>query len=121
MTLAMSPRAWAKTRQRLHQQQETTMERKDAVKLISVNLDGDGMPCKPRPSESFLVGWDSGFEPLFVAVRFGDGIDTFNAAIEVARDFLRREKWFSYPQEKNEPDYVFPPYSLGSNRAITRT
>lgn len=60
-----------------------------------------------------LVGWQCGFEPLFVAV-IGATTDTrgrrdrpdADEAVEIARDYLRERKWFSDPDAENEPSYV---------------
>ncbi len=58
-----------------------------------------------------LVGWQCGFEPLFVAV-IGSTCDTrgrrdrvdADLAVELATDYLTERKWFS--GEPTEPYYV---------------
>jgi len=54
---------------------------------------------------SVLVGWQCGFEPLFVAVhsyldvKLNDG-----QAVEMATEYLVERDWFA--GESREPDYV---------------
>lgn len=54
---------------------------------------------------SRLIGWQCGFEPLFVAVHscIDVAIDV-DFAIEIATDFLSERGWFS--GDPTEPDYV---------------
>jgi hypothetical protein len=63
------------------------------------------------PPNARLVGWQCGFEPLFVAVwsYLGDtqgNLDRIddNEAVELATDLLVEKKWFS--NGATEPDYV---------------
>ncbi len=67
------------------------------------------------PANARLVGWQCGFEPLFVAVWSHlsdtqgnlDRIDD-NDAVEIATDLLDEEKWFATDllREHREPDYI---------------
>lgn len=54
---------------------------------------------------SVLVGWQCGFEPLFVAVHsyLDVRIDDDDAS-EMAREYLVERNWFS--GEPTEPDYI---------------
>ena len=64
-------------------------------------LDDNGPPCYA----SVLIGWQCGFEPLFVAVHsYLDVRLDENEAIEMATDFLAEIKWFS--DGPTEPDYL---------------
>lgn len=54
---------------------------------------------------SVLVGWQCGFEPLFVAVHsYLDVQVTPEEAVEMATEFLAERNWFSGPP--TEPDYI---------------
>ena len=58
---------------------------------------------------SVLVGWQCGFEPLFVAVHshMGAGADyeiDDEEAEELATDYLRERGWFG--DNEREPDYI---------------
>lgn len=56
------------------------------------------------PSNARLVGWQCGFEPMFVAVwSYLDRIDD-DEAVELATDLLSEKKWFA--GEPTEPDYI---------------
>lgn len=53
-----------------------------------------------------LVGWQCGFEPMFVAVQSylpGTRIDDDDAA-EIATDYLAEIGWFT--DEPTEPDFI---------------
>ena len=75
------------------------MKRKDALPYISVCLDDalsvrsiDDMPANAR-----LVGWQCGFEPLFVAVWSylpGVKLDAEEAE-EIASGYLAERNWFA--------------------------
>lgn len=57
--------------------------------------------CNP----SRLIGWQCGFEPVFVAVHsYLDRFVDDDEAIELATDFLSERNWFS--GEPRQPDYV---------------
>lgn len=54
---------------------------------------------------SVLVGWQCGFEPLFVAVHsYLDVRLDDDEAIELATDYLVERGWFA--SEPTEPDYI---------------
>jgi hypothetical protein len=83
------------------------MDRKAALPYISFCLDDslnvrelDNMPKNAR-----LIGWQCGFEPLFVAVWSYMGFELDgDSAIDIATDYLRERKWFG--DNEREPDYV---------------
>lgn len=54
---------------------------------------------------SRLIGWQCGFEPVFVAVHsYIDCPIDVDLAIELATDFLVERKWFAW--EPTAPDYI---------------
>lgn len=57
------------------------------------------------PADARLIGWQCGFEPLFVAVwsYLGCKLDA-DDAIEIATDYLLERGWFA--EQATEPDYV---------------
>lgn len=57
------------------------------------------------PDNAVLVGWQAGFEPMFVAVwsYFGGKIRE-ESAVEIATDFLSEISWFAGPP--TDPDWV---------------
>jgi len=87
------------------------MKRSDAIPYISYCID-DALAehdvadlMLPLSSKVKLVGWQCGFEPLFVAVwSYLDVELDDNEAEEIARDFLTERKWFA--DEPTEADYV---------------
>lgn len=67
------------------------------------------------PEHAVLVGWQCGFEPMFVAVKsyLPNVVLSSDEAVEIAVDYLREIGWFAqddsgYP-DVNEPDYVIRP------------
>jgi hypothetical protein len=63
----------------------------------------------PLPSNVKLVGWQCGFEPLFVAVwSYLDVPLNDQEAEELAIDLLTEKKWFADADADatNEPDYI---------------
>lgn len=54
---------------------------------------------------SVLVGWQCGFEPLFVAVHsYLDDELSDDEAIELASDYLAERGWFT--DEPTDPDHI---------------
>ena len=84
------------------------ISREDALQYVHVCID-DAMAVQSldsMPADARLVGWQCGFEPLFVAVWSylpGLKLDDDEAA-EIATDYLAEIKWFS--GEPTEPDYI---------------
>ena len=71
--------------------------------LNAVKYNEGMTPLKP---DAILVGWQCGFEPLFVAVQSylpGTTIDLDEAA-EIATDYLTEIGWFH--GVPSEPDYI---------------
>lgn len=66
------------------------------------------LPSRERKGHQYpsvLVGWQCGFEPLFVAVHsYLDVHLSDDDAVELATGFLTERKWFS--GEPVEPDYI---------------
>ena len=85
------------------------MTREQARDYISFCVDDalsersiDDMPDNAR-----LVGWQCGFEPLFVAVwsYLGDNDLDEESAVEIATDMLMERKWFADNMVR-PPDYI---------------
>jgi len=56
---------------------------------------------------SVLVGWQCGFEPLFVAVHsYLDCELDDDEVVELATDYLNERKWFVNENKTPEPDYI---------------
>ena len=101
------------------------MNRQDAMPYVSFGVDNalaafgtggamqSGPMPDPIPDNAVLVGWQCGFEPLFVAVwsymtdlqgkRSKVGTEE---AIELATDLLQEREWFTDNENPPEPDYV---------------
>ena len=85
------------------------MTRTDALPYVSFAVD-DAL-CERKPSEApenaRLVGYQAGFEPLFVAVwsYLGGRIDD-DQAEELALDLLIEKQWFADCENPPAADYV---------------
>jgi len=88
------------------------MQRAEALTYLSFAVDDamnertlDEMPRDARLVR--LVGWQCGFEPLFVAVwsYLPDTRLDAEEAAELATDLLLEKKWFADPQQ-TEPDFI---------------
>lgn len=85
------------------------MTRELALPYISYCVDDalSERSIKDMPADARLVGWQCGFEPLFVAVwsylgvRLGD-----EEAEEIASDLLREKNWFADKSADNFADYI---------------
>ena len=68
----------------------------------------DSLPSRERKGFEYasrLVGWQCGFEPMFVAVHsYLDVHVEDDEAIDMASDYLQEIGWFS--GEVTEPDFV---------------
>jgi len=86
------------------------MKRAQALSYVSFALD-DALAVRtgePIPDNARLVGYQCGFEPLFVAVwSYLPGI-TLDAgdAEDIARDYLMERKWFADCDNPPDADYV---------------
>ena len=97
------------------------MNRLDAIPYVSFVVDdaGSGRELGADPHAiirevgpefdypSVLVGWQCGFEPLFVAVHsYLDCQVDEEEAEELAREFLEERGWFDGSSRDHEPDYI---------------
>jgi hypothetical protein len=98
--------------------------REQALQYVGHCLDDSGnvhYPYKnnPIPANAVLVGWQCGFEPLFVAVwsYLPDTLLDQDEAVDIAVDYLQEIGWFgdAAKQDSNfrlgandpiEPDYI---------------
>jgi hypothetical protein len=83
--------------------------REQALPYVSYAVDdaGEERTGEPIPDHARLVGYQCGFEPLFVAVwsylpncRLDE-----DEAEDAARDLLLEKHWFSDP-ENSDADYI---------------
>ncbi len=85
------------------------MTRAQSLPYLAYVLD-DGLsphPLSDLKANARLVGWQCGFEPLFVAVQSylpGVLLDESDAE-EIAIDYLLEIGWFA-DSTRTEPDYV---------------
>lgn len=83
------------------------MNREQALPYVSVALDDaqavlnvDSIPDKAR-----LVGWQCGFEPMFVAVwSYLDVRLDDDEAEDIAKTYLEEKGWFSFGSR--DADYI---------------
>jgi len=96
-----------------------TIQREDAIDFVAYVVDdagaarplGDDQHAIVRETDgefeypSVLVGWQCGFEPLFVAVHSYLDVELDDdEAIELATDYLIECEWFS--DGPTEPDHI---------------
>jgi hypothetical protein len=85
------------------------MNRQTAIAYISYAVDDalSERPTKNIPHDARLIGWQCGFEPLFVAVwsYLGIRLDDSDAA-DIATDLLVEKGWFRDNDNPTEPDYI---------------
>jgi hypothetical protein len=83
------------------------MNRKEALEYISYCVDDalSERSINEIPANARLIGWQCGFEPMFVAVwsYLGTKLDG-NDAADIAIDLLSEKKWFT--SDDTEPDYI---------------
>ena len=83
------------------------MTRDQALPYVAHCLD-DALAArdiKDMPDDARLVGWQCGFEPMFVAVWSYLGVRlTDDEAEEIAADYLTEIKWFA--GEPTGADYI---------------
>jgi hypothetical protein len=85
------------------------MTREQAMPYVSYALDDALSPhdIKDIPANARLVGWQCGFEPLFVAVFSYLDVKLDDAEAEdIARDYLQERKWFTDNDSPPDADYV---------------
>lgn len=91
------------------------MNRSSALAYVSYVAD-DALSFESLSDENrvvlgnaVLVGWQCGFEPLFVAVHSYLGCElTDDEAVEIATDGLKEIGWFT-DNNITEPDYILSP------------
>ena len=84
------------------------MTRADAIKYVGHHVDDAlSMDIKPITDKTILVGWQCGFEPMFVAVHsyLGSMVGHEEEAVELAGDALLELGWFP-DVEPTQPDFV---------------
>lgn len=86
------------------------MKRTDALEYVSYAVDDALSERDPgeAPANARLVGWQCGFEPLFVAVWSylpGVRLDAADAE-DLARDLLQEKGWFSDNDNPPDADYI---------------
>lgn len=85
------------------------MNRKDAEQYVSYAVDDNEIPRQvtelARHPNAVLVGWQCGFEPLFVAVWNDFNLPIYQGdAIDIATRYLESIHWFA--GEPTDPNYV---------------
>lgn len=85
------------------------MTRTQALPYVAYVLDdalSAAHPISDMRADARLIGWQCGFEPLFVAVQsYIPGVVlTDEEAEEIATDYLTERNWFS--DEPTEADYI---------------
>jgi hypothetical protein len=86
------------------------MTKDDAVRYLSFAVD-DALSERrtdERPDNARLIGWQCGFEPLFVAVwSYLPGVTlSDDDAEELARDLLQEKRWFADCDNPPPADYI---------------
>lgn len=86
------------------------MNRAKALPYVSHALD-DALAVRtgePIPEHARLVGWQCGFEPLFVAVwSYLPGCTLDDAEAEdIARDYLQELQWFADNDNPPAADFI---------------
>ena len=86
--------------------------REQALKYVSYVIDeyGKQLPeSELDPKSAILVGWQCGFEPMYVAIKSEDSAITSEVdAEDIVRAFLEKKKWFSGGVSK-DCDYIHMP------------
>jgi len=69
----------------------------------------DSLPSRERKGFKYasrLIGWQCGFEPLFVAVHSYLDVELEDTEAEdMAREYLEERGWFNSSNRNHEPDY----------------
>ena len=90
------------------------MTREQAIPYVAFVVDdaGNGRELGADPTaivrdDSVLVGWQCGFEPLFVSVHSYLNVPVdLEEAQDAARDFLAERNWFG-ADGPTDADYLF--------------
>lgn len=85
------------------------MNRSQALPYVSYAVD-DALAERDRsemPANARLVGWQCGFEPMFVAVWSYLGVRLDDAdAEDIAKDMLQEKKWFIDNDNPQDADFI---------------
>lgn len=75
------------------------------IEYTSHTIDHNGNPTNaPFDDNTVFVGWQCGFEPMFVAVNADDRIDEIDAE-SLAIRYLRSIKWFANNDTEDSSAY----------------
>jgi len=83
------------------------MRREQALQYVGHCLDNslNVRTVAEMPENARLIGWQCGFEPMFVAVwSYFGGVMDADEAVEIATDYLTEIGWFV--EGPTDPDYV---------------
>jgi hypothetical protein len=93
-----------------HEPTEAMEHREQAKDYVAYCVD-DAMSTHNQPitDRTRLVGWQCGFEPLFVAVNsyLPDCTVGDDEAAELAKDMLEEIGWFNTAEGVTEPDFIY--------------
>lgn len=90
------------------------MKREDAIQYVGHVVDDAGAGRRVGSDmyarileNSTLVGWQCGFEPMFVAVNsyLGGKVD-YSEAEDLAIDYLQEIGWFADADDCRQADYL---------------
>lgn len=83
----------------------------DALPYVSHCLD-DALCVRtladmPEERRVRLIGWQCGYEPMFVAIwSYLGGRLADDEAVAIAKDYLTEIGWFADAAADNEPDFI---------------
>jgi hypothetical protein len=99
-----------KTRVQAHYQVVAAPNRKQALEYVGhvITPDGKKLPANSiNPKTAILVGWQCGFEPMYVAIQDEDGDELSLSDIDaedIAKKYLTKINWFSEEDEEEDDD-----------------
>lgn len=87
------------------------MNRQQAMPYVSFAVNDSGNQSSSNekfiPKHARLVGWQCGFEPLFVAVYSTVGVRLDDSdAEEIATELLQKRNWFTDNEDPPSADFV---------------
>ena len=85
------------------------IERERAIPYVGYHVDNaQSTDVKSITDQTRLVGWQCGFEPMFVAVHnyLPECKCDDEEAEELATDLLTEIGWFGLDEQPREPDYI---------------
>lgn len=72
------------------------MEKNNAIEYVGYHLEDIGpIDARPITDQTYLVGWQCGFEPMFVAVHDHLNYLDESDAEQIAIDHLEKIGWFT--------------------------